>query len=93
MLKQILTQFQEARTPLCVDELSRTLDIDADALEGMLDTLVQRGRLRVIDPTDYDCVACPAKGGCVILTNGLKKSYTFVSRGGTVPPVRSDSND
>ncbi len=85
MFKQILTQFQEARTPLCVDELSRTLEIDASALEGMLDTLVQRGRLRVIDPTDYDCVACPAKGGCVILTNGLKKSYTIPTEGNRSP--------
>lgn len=85
MLKQILTQIRQAQTPLCVDELSRSLEIDTGALEGMLDTLVQRGRLEVLDPADYNCIACPAKGGCVILTNGLQKSYTFVSGGGNDP--------
>ena len=77
MIKDIMAKFRATRAPLCVDELSKTLTIDASALEGILDTLVQRGRLSVIDPTDYTCVTCPAKGGCVILTNGLRKSYVI----------------
>lgn len=77
MLKEIMAEFRAARTPLCVDELSQTLAVEASALEGILDTLVQRGRLNVIDPANYTCVTCPAKGGCVILTNGLQKSYTI----------------
>lgn len=77
MLKEIMAEFRATRAPLCVDELSRSLEVEASALEGILDTLVQRGRLQVIDPTDYTCVSCPAKGGCVILTNGLKRSYTI----------------
>ena len=77
MLKEIMAEFRTAGAPMCVDELSRTLEIDASALEGILDTLVQRGRLNVIDPANYTCVTCPAKGGCVILTNGLQKSYVF----------------
>ncbi|MCB0211338.1 MAG: hypothetical protein KDJ52_18505 [Anaerolineae bacterium] len=76
MIKEIMAEFRATRTPMCVDELSKTLEIEASALEGILDTLVQRGRLHVIDPTNNTCVACPAKGGCVILTNGLQKSYT-----------------
>ncbi|MCB0165842.1 MAG: hypothetical protein KDI79_16540 [Anaerolineae bacterium] len=77
MLKEIMAEFRAARAPLCVDELSKTLAIEASALEGILETLVQRGRLNVIDPANYTCVTCPAKGGCVILTNGLQKSYVF----------------
>lgn len=77
MLKQILAQFRQARAPLCVDELSHALAVDAGAMEGMLEMLVRRGRLRVLDPADYTCVTCPAKGGCVVMTNGLKKSYTL----------------
>lgn len=77
MLSQILAEFQKTRSSLCVEELSQALEIEANALEGMLDTLVQRGRLQVISPTDYHCAACAAKGGCVILTNGLQKRYTL----------------
>ena len=75
MLRQILSEFQQAKTPLCLDELSRKLAIEANALEGMLQTLVQSGRLREIGPIDNSCVACPARGGCVIMTNGVQKSY------------------
>jgi hypothetical protein len=79
MLKEILDQFQQASTPLCVTELSQKLDIDSSALEGMLQTLVRSGRLLEIDPNDQSCVACPAKGGCIILTNGLQKTYAPTS--------------
>lgn len=75
MLRQILQEFQQASTPLCAAELSQKLAIDPAALEGMLQTLVQRGRLLEIDPGQQLCVACPARGGCMIMTNGLQKSY------------------
>ena len=75
ILKEILAEFQQATTPLCAAELSHKLEIETAALEGMLQTLVQRGRLLEIDPGQPGCVACPARGGCVILTNGVQKSY------------------
>ncbi len=75
MLRQILAEFQQAAGPLCVDELSRKLDIEASALDGMLQTLVRSQRLLEIDPTASGCGSCPAKGGCIILTNGVQKSY------------------
>lgn len=75
MLQAILAEFRRASSPLCVDELSRTLEIEPSALEGMLQTLVRSRRLMEISPTQHGCVACPAKGGCVILTNGVQKTY------------------
>jgi hypothetical protein len=80
MLSQILAEFQQAHGPLCLDELSRKLDIETSALEGMLQTLVRRGRLLEMNPTHPGCVACPARGGCVILTNGVQKSYFLILR-------------
>jgi hypothetical protein len=77
MLSQILAEFQKARQPLCLDELSQVLAIEPSALDGMLQTLVQRGRLRIIDPAQPGCPACPTRGGCVILTKGLQKSYVL----------------
>ena len=82
MLKQILAEFQQTKTSVCLDELSRKLEIETSALEGMLQTLVQRGRLQEIGPTPYNCVACPARGGCVILTNGVQKRYFLVPQNG-----------
>lgn len=87
MLKEILAQFQQAAAPLCVDELSRKLDIEAGALEGMLYTLVQRGRLQQIDPQPSGCTTCPARGGCVILTSGVQKSYVLPPGSPKRPPV------
>lgn len=75
MLQAILAEFRRTSSPLCVDELSRTLEIEPSALEGMLQTLVRSRRLLEISPTQHGCVACPAKGGCIILTNGVQKSY------------------
>lgn len=75
MLGQILAEFQKAAGPLCVDELSRELEVEASALDGMLQTLVRSQRLLEINPTTSGCVTCPAKGGCIILTNGVQKSY------------------
>ncbi len=75
MLQQILAEFRQARTPLCLDELSRKLEIESSALEGMLQILVRSGRLVEFGPASYGCGACPARGGCVIMTNGLQKSY------------------
>ena len=75
MLKQILAEFRQANQPLCPDTLSRKLAIEPGALEGMLRTLVQAGRLLEIDPADNTCVNCRTKGSCHILTNGLQKSY------------------
>lgn len=75
MLQAILTEFRRASTPLCLDELSRKLEIEPGALEGMLQTLVRSDRLIEITPAASGCVTCPAKGGCIILVNGVQKSY------------------
>ena len=80
MLRQILAEFQNTRQPLCLDELSQKLAVESRALEGMLQTLVQRGRLLIIDPAQQGCVACPTRGGCMILSNGLQKSYVLAPR-------------
>lgn len=75
MLQAILAEFRRTSTLRCLDELSRTLEIEPGALDGMLQTLVQRRRLVEINPTQPGCVACPARGGCVILTHGAQKIY------------------
>ena len=47
------------------------------ALEGMLETLVARGRLRAIEFVDDGCGTCPVKGGCFIMNDGVAKTYAL----------------
>jgi hypothetical protein len=84
MLTQIVDDIRAAGRPLCAAELSRHLDIDEAALEGMLETLVRRHRLQAIVPDADDCGGCPVRGGCFILSNGLATTYTLPNGPATV---------
>jgi hypothetical protein len=75
MLRAILSAVRAAGRPLCLADLSHELGIDEPALEGMLETLVARGRLRKIDFEDAGCAACPVKSGCFIMNDGVAVTY------------------
>ena len=77
MLSDILTAIREAGRPLCLADLSRELRIDEPALEGMVETLVARGRLRAIVFDDAGCTACPVKGGCYIMNEDVVRTYAL----------------
>ena len=78
MLTDVLGAIREAGRPMCLADLSRDLGIEQSALEGMLQTLVARGRLRVIAYEDAGCIACPIKGGCFIMSDGVAVTYALV---------------
>jgi hypothetical protein len=77
MLRAILDTIRDAGRPLCLADLSRELSVDDSALEGMLETLVARGRLRAIVFDDAGCTACPVKGGCFIMNDGVARTYAL----------------
>ena len=79
MLGRILSSIRDADTPMCLTDLSRELAIEAPALEGMLDTLVARGRLRSIEPADLACGGCPVRSGCFIMNDGVAVTYVLAS--------------
>ncbi len=54
MLKKVITAIQQARGPVSVRELSQQLDTDANALSGMIEYLVQKGKLSVDDAFQAD---------------------------------------
>jgi len=83
MLSAILTAIREAGRPMCLADLSRELDIDEPALEGMVETLVARGRLRAIAFDDAGCSSCPIKGGCFIMNDGVAVTYALASDAGS----------
>ena len=77
MLRAILAAIYEAGKPMCLADLSRDLGIDEPALEGMVETLVARGRLRAIVFDDTGCTACPVKSGCFIMNDGVARTYAL----------------
>jgi len=77
MLTRILATIREAGRPLCLADLSRALELDEPALEGMLDTLIARGRLRAIEFVDQGCGGCPIRSGCFIMHDGIARTYAL----------------
>ncbi len=78
MLSAILSAVRDAGRPMCLADLSRNLGIEESALEGMLETLLARGRLRAIVFEDAGCTACPVKSGCFIMNDGVAVTYAAV---------------
>jgi hypothetical protein len=77
MLASILAAIARAGRPMCCADLATAVDIDERALEGMLETLVARGRLRAIDPAVASCDACPIRSGCFIMRDGVARTYAL----------------
>jgi hypothetical protein len=92
MLRQILRLLGEQQGGLGVTEISRRLGVAPAVLEGMLETLVQRGRLVRLCAADTPCGACPLRPGCNLLA-GQNTRYVVVPRleagGGTLETALS----
>lgn len=86
LLRDIMAEFERSSAPLCLEELGSKLAVEPSALEGMLQTLVRKGRLREVSSGQNNaCVQCPARGGCVIMER-LGKSY-YVAAAASVSKV------
>jgi hypothetical protein len=76
-LRRVLDEIQSARGPVSLAELSRRLDIEQSALEGMIEFWIQKGRLHadLFLSTPASCTSdrcdasCPQAGGCNLMTN------------------------
>jgi hypothetical protein len=86
MLKQVLRLLETRQGGMGAIEISRQLKVPPTALEGMLETLVQRGRLRRLragDTTcagDAPCGACPLQPECNLLAGRGNTRYVVVPR-------------
>jgi hypothetical protein len=83
MLASIMAALAAAGRPMCRADLAVELGIDESALGGMLDTLVTRGRLRVIRSTADACGGCPIRSGCFIMADGVAATYALVPSAST----------
>jgi len=67
MLRAILAIMTPGFGALCVEDLAARLGVSPGALEGMLQTLVQRGYLVEIADAALPCDACAWRGGCLVM--------------------------
>lgn len=80
MLTQVLALLAEQQGGLGVADISRRLGLAPGVLEGMLETLARRGRLRRLCAVDTPCGACPLRPQCNLLA-GNNTRYVVVPRG------------
>lgn len=78
MLDAIMKEIENSRGPLTVKELSRKLDVEESALEGMLQFLQRKGRVNLRQPGEEgscaeQCVGCSFPGVCLIKEKRKKK--------------------
>ena len=67
MLTQVLALLDEREGGMGTAEISRRLGVAPGVLEGMLETLVRRGRLVRVCAADTPCGACPLQPECNLL--------------------------
>jgi len=70
MLNTVLNAVQQSQGPIRIQELSRKLNIDAAALEGMLDFWVRKGRVRR-EKGNY--TGCEGSASCPLSCNNCSK--------------------
>ena len=80
MLSRILQEFERAEGPLDLNELSRRLGVERSALDGMLEYLVRKGKLREVGLGTETCAHCAGRLSCAQLQMGnlMGRAYELV---------------
>jgi len=79
MLSQIIKELESAGGAIDLNELSRRLGVQRSALDGMIETLVRKGRLRELNmegEASPVCQHCAGRPTCAIV--GIGKVYEVV---------------
>lgn len=78
MLKNILLQFENSQTLLSLNQLSIKLNVEPSALQGMLEHLVQIGKLeKEISGADCETVCSQCTHTDCSLLNASKPQYRW----------------
>ena len=79
MLSQIIKEIERADGAIDLNELSWRLGVQRSALDGMIETLVRKGRLREVDTgggMSSPCAHCAGRATCTVVGSG--KIYEVV---------------
>ncbi len=63
-LSGVLREFENARGDLTFAEVAGKLGIERSALDGMIQLLVRKGRLREVGGAEGSCAGCGLRSGC-----------------------------
>ncbi len=66
MLRELIRLIEDTEGCMSIPELSRQLHAEPSAVEGMMQTLRDRGRLLVVDGEATPCEACGSREGCTL---------------------------
>jgi DNA-binding HxlR family transcriptional regulator len=79
MLSRIIKELKRAGGAIDLNELSRRLGVQRSALDGMIETLVRKGRLREVEVGEIPpmCASCAKRSGCTLVSIG--KAYEVVN--------------
>jgi Mn-dependent DtxR family transcriptional regulator len=83
MLSELLRLLEEQRGGLGLTELSNQLGMEPGAVDGMLQMLVQRGRVIVVGADGGVCASCGVQEQCNLLATHQTR-YVVVPRSGRV---------
>lgn len=83
MLQQILSLFRHSQgIPLTAEVVARQLNLPPAVVEQLLRTLVQRGRLTLVDQGCTGCQVCPLKVICAGVPPIPQRGYRLVEENG-----------
>ncbi len=81
MLQEILTLFRQTHgIPISAEVVARQLDLPSSVVEHLLHTLVQRGRLVLVDEGCTGCTICPLKIVCAGAPTIPQRGYMLKER-------------
>jgi len=83
MLSRIIKELEGAGGAIDLNELSQRLDVQRSALDGMIETLVRKGRLRQVEAGEPPpmCASCGKRSACTLVSIG--RIYEVVKTGVT----------
>jgi len=76
MLSRIIKELERAGGAIDLNELSRRLGVQRSALDGMIETLVRKGRLREVNVGSPGCANCAKRSACTLVSIG--RAYEVV---------------
>ena len=82
-LRQVLTIFETAVTPLSMPQIARQLDVSPEQLEGMIQHWVRKGKIRE-NKAATECGSCGHGSSCPFVLD-LPRSYELVTDATLIP--------
>ncbi|GJM40855.1 MAG: hypothetical protein DHS20C20_11370 [Ardenticatenaceae bacterium] len=82
-LRQVLTIFETAVTPLSLPQIARDLNVSPARLEGMIQHWVRKGKIRQSTALS-ECGSCGENGGCPFVLD-MPRTYELATNQENIP--------